>query len=157
VAKHAGDTLPQLRARMRQIGPRAARHRMRAPGFVRNRTMPQQQLLPGAEAPESWTFGYLLETILTRDPWMHRADLSRATGAPMRLTADHDAVIVADVVAEWAVRHGQSCALTLTGPVGGTWRFGADGPDLTLDAVDFCRAVSGRGPADGLLAIPVPF
>jgi hypothetical protein len=47
--------------------------------------------------------------------------------------------------------------LTLTGPAAGTWRFGGDGPELTLDAVDFCRAVSGRGPADGLLAIPVPF
>jgi hypothetical protein len=26
-----------------------------------------------------------------------------------------------------------------------------------MDAVDFCRAVSGRGPAEGLLCTQVPF
>jgi len=45
--------------------------------------------------------------ILTRDPWMHRLDLAPATDMPLHLTADHDGVIVADVVAEWADRHGK--------------------------------------------------
>jgi hypothetical protein len=56
--------------------------------------------------------GYLLDTILTRDPWMHRVDIARATGRDMVLTADHDGRIVADVVAEWARRHGQPFTLT---------------------------------------------
>lgn len=51
---------------------------------------------------------------------MHRIDIARATGAPLRLSAGHDGVIVADVVGEWAGRHGQPCTLTLTGPADGT-------------------------------------
>ena len=43
------------------------------------------------------------------------------------------------------------------GPAGGTWSAGTSGPLLSLDAVGFCRALSGRGPRDGLLAVPVPF
>jgi uncharacterized protein (TIGR03083 family) len=157
VRKHAGEPFDRLQARMKQVGPRAARHRIRTPGFMRARTMPERFHLPGTSEPEAWTFGFLLYTILTRDPWMHRADLSAATGSPMHLTEDHDAVLVADVVAEWAARHGQPCALTLTGAAGGSWSFGSGGPLLELDAVDFCRTVSGRRPADGLLTTHVPF
>ena len=63
--------------------------------------------------------GYLMDCIYTRDAWMHRIDISRATGRALRLTADHDGRIVADVVAEWARGHGQPYRLTLTGPAGG--------------------------------------
>ena len=112
---------------------------------------------PAGDAEEQWTFGYLIDVILTRDTWMHRIDATRATGAPLRLTPDHDGVIVADVVREWAGRHGQPFTLTLTGPAGGTWSAGTSGPLLSLDAVGFCRALSGRGPRDGLLTVPVPF
>ena len=38
--------------------------------------------------------------ILTRDTWMHRVDISRATGRDLVLTAEHDGRIVADVVDE---------------------------------------------------------
>jgi hypothetical protein len=41
--------------------------------------MPQRQLVAGR--PESWSIGYLIDVILTRDPWMHRIDLTRATAA----------------------------------------------------------------------------
>jgi hypothetical protein len=54
----------------------------------------------------------LTDVVHTRDPWMHRIDVSRALG---------------------------------TAPV------------LSLDAVDFCRVLSGRGKASGLLARRVPF
>jgi uncharacterized protein (TIGR03083 family) len=135
--------------------PRAARGRRRTPGFIRRRAMPEPQLVAGRE--EEWTIGYLTDVILTRDPWMHRADIVRATGAPHVLTAGHDGVLVADVVAEWAGRHGQPYALRLTGPAGGVWHRGDAGPEIEMDAVDFCRAVSGRGPADGLLSTQVPF
>ncbi len=120
--------------------------------------MPQLQEVNGVREP--WTFGYLIDVILTRDPWMHRLDIAAATGTPPRLTAEHDGVIVADVVAEWADRHGKDFELTLTGPAGGTWQAGANGPAWTLDAVDFCRAVSRR-PAgvtlDELLNTEVPY
>ena len=69
----------------------------------------------------------MTDVIFTRDPWMHRIDISRATGRPLDLTADHDGVIVADVVAEWSDRHGKDFTLTLDGPAGGTWTVGANG------------------------------
>ncbi len=73
------------------------------------------------------------------------------------LTPDHDGMIVADVVSEWAGRHGAGCTLSLTGPAGGHWTFGAGGRELELDAVEFCRILSGRGSGDGLLKTEVPF
>lgn len=154
------DLRPQeLVDRLRVVGPKAARARRRTPGFVRGRTMPDEQPLGGRpdSGTERWTFGYLVDVVLTRDPWMHRTDIAAATGRPLELTPDHDGVLVDDVVQEWAARHGQPCRLTLTGPAGGSWAFGAGGPQLQHDAVEFCRVLAGRGRAEGLLATEVPF
>jgi uncharacterized protein (TIGR03083 family) len=148
-------TPEQITARFAARAPKAARARRRTPGFIRHRAMPVPQLVGGRD--EAWTIGFLVDIILTRDPWMHRADICRATGADHVLTAEHDGVLVADVVAEWTARHGQPCALRLTGPAGGFWKSGDGGPLIEADAVEFCRAVSGRGHADGLLTIQVPF
>lgn len=155
VEKNADLSPQQLIDQFRLIGPRAARARRRTPGLLRRRSMPDQQDVGGAA--ETWTFGFLIDTILTRDPWMHRIDISRATGHALRLTTDHDAVLVADVVHEWAARHGKPCRLHLRGVAGGSWAFGDGGPSLDLDAIDFCRTVSGREPATDLLASQVPF
>lgn len=155
VAKHAGDTPEQLVAAFAEVAPKAAKGRRRAPGFVRRRTMPGDQ--PVGDRMEPWTFGFLVDVVLTRDPWMHRMDLARAVGTQPRLTADHDGVIVADVAAEWAGRHGQPCSLTLTGPAGGTWSWGSDGPSVEQDAAEFCRLLSGRGGPAGVLGVQVPF
>ena len=106
---------------------------------------------------ERWRFGYLVDTIFTRDTWLHRLDISRATGRDMQLSADHDGRLVADVVAEWARRHGQAFTLTLTGPAGGRWHVGAGGETLELDALDFCWSVGSRQQGSGLLATVVPF
>jgi hypothetical protein len=106
---------------------------------------------------ETWTLGYLIDTILTRDPWMHRIDISRATGRPLTLSADHDGVLVGDIVTEWAARHHAPCRLDLTGAAGGSWTFGHGGPSIELDAIEFCRTVSRREPGTGLLATEVPF
>jgi uncharacterized protein (TIGR03083 family) len=146
----------ELVDRFASVAPKAVRARRRTPGLVRRRTMPEPQPV-GDGSTEPWTFGYLLDVILTRDPWMHRVDISRATARPLDLTADHDGVLVADVATEWAARHGQPYALHLTGPAGGRWTSGAGGPDLELDAVEFCRLVSGRGSDQGVLDTRVPF
>ena len=155
VAKHQDKTAEQIVERFAAVGPKAAKGRKRTPGFVRGRTMPVEQPVGGVD--EKWTLGYLVDVILTRDTWMHRMDLASAAGHEPQLTADHDGVMVADVVAEWAERHGQPCTLTLTGPAGGSWSFGSGGPDLREDAVEFCRRLSGRGTGEGLLAQQVPF
>ena len=135
--------------------PKAARARFRTPRFVRRRALPDEQPVGGVLEP--WTVGFLVETVLTRDVWMHRIDVCRAVGISPVLTAEHDGALVADVVTEWAQRHGQPCRLVLTGPAGGQWSFGVGGPTIELDAVEFCRTLARRAPAQGLLAVEVPF
>jgi uncharacterized protein (TIGR03083 family) len=154
VADTAHLSPEELIARVELLGPKAARWRAKAPALFRR--MPMKETVGGAV--ERWRMGYLLDTILTRDPWMHRVDIARATGRDMVLTADHDRRIVADVAAEWARRHGQPCTLVLTGPAGGEFVAGdGSGERITVDAVEFCRILSGRSSGDGLLTQEVPF
>lgn len=155
VRERADTSMPELVAELRDLGPRAARARRRTPRLVRRMRLPQAQVVDGVE--EWWSIGYLVDVILTRDPWMHRMDLAEATGRPAHLTADHDGVLVADVVAEWAGRHGQPYALVLTGPAGGEFSSGDDVEPLQMEAVRFCETVSGRRPGSGLLSTQVPF
>ena len=153
VADRAHLSTAELIEQAAEIGPRSARGRGRVPALLRKAPMKEEV---GGET-ETWTLGYLLDVILTRDPWMHRVDLSRATGREMVLTADHDGRLIADVVAEWARRHGQPFTLHLTGPAGGTFTNGVGGDEITLDAVEFCRTLSGRATGAGLLTQEVPF
>jgi len=151
VRERADHPHARLVAELSDIAPRAVRGRRRIPRPVRALPLPFGP--PLGVRP----LGYLMGCIYTRDAWMHRVDISRATGRDLVLTADHDGRIVADVVAEWADRHGAPYRLHLTGPAGGTWERGAGGEELRLDAVEMLRAVSGRVPGTGLLATTVPF
>lgn len=171
VEKYAGWPPPRIVDEYARLAPKAVRGRGRMPGMLRGRVMPDEQPVNPPHQYEQWTFGYLVDTILTRDPWMHRLDIAAATGRAACLTADHDGVIIDDVAHEWAQRHGQPCALTLTGAVGRRYVFGPDGTEdrssdppvpaelstYTLDAVEFCRILSGRGSGEGLLQTHVPF
>jgi uncharacterized protein (TIGR03083 family) len=152
VAEHAGLTTGELVAQMTRLAPAAlAARRGTTPEF---RSAPYDPEIPGEPV---WTLGHLFDVIHTRDPWMHRVDICRATGSVPDLTPEHDGRLVADVVATWAARHGQPFVLRLDGPAGGSYRAGDGGPVLTLDAVEFCRTLSGRRAGHGLLAVPVPF
>lgn len=150
----------ELRAELHRVGPRGVKGRCRVPGVVRRRRAPGAEVVN--DVPETWSIGFVTDVILTRDLWMHRLDLARATGRDPALTTDHDGVIVADVVAEWARRHGQPFRLELTGPAGGNWSSGTSGRVIVMDAADFCRVISGRpvpsvANPGGLLATRVPF
>jgi uncharacterized protein (TIGR03083 family) len=109
--------------------------------------------------PERWTLAFLMDVIYTRDTWMHRIDTSRCTGSSLALTPEHDGRIVANLVADWAGRHKSAFDLTLMGPAGGRYRSGDSGSErLELDAVEFCRQLSGRGTRpEGLLGTLTPF
>ncbi len=161
VEKHLARSRTDLVARFAEVAPRAAAGRRRTRGPVRRLHLADQPLDDRGEQTETWTLGFLIDVILTRDPWMHRSDIAVATGRAMELTPEHDGVLVADVAAEWAARHGQPCTLSLTGPAGGTWMFNArsagDPAHYELDAVDFCRILSGRGSGAGALGTRVPF
>jgi uncharacterized protein (TIGR03083 family) len=146
----------QIVERFADVAPKTVRGRKRTPALVRNHA----SLAVDGPVHETWRFGYLIDTIYLRDLWMHRVDMSRALGRPLELSTDHDGRIVADVVAEWARRHGKSFVLELSGPAGGTYAHDSDlhGVEhLSLDAVEFCRTLSGREPATGLLTTVVPF
>lgn len=152
VRAHADLSRDELLRRLEVGGPKQAAWRGSRRLMRQIRTTEQ-----GPDGPETWKAGYLFDIILTRDTWMHRVDVARATGTPLQLTPEHDGRIVADVVAEWARRHGQPFTLRLTGPAGGAWASGAGGEDIELDAVEFCRILADRAEGAGLLTQRVPF
>jgi uncharacterized protein (TIGR03083 family) len=152
VEEHARLTPSALLRELHDASPRAL--------AARTGTTDEQRAAPYASqlpAEKEWTIGYLFDLIFTRDPWIHRVDICRAINRDIELTPDHDGRIVADVVSEWAGRHGQPFTLTLGGPAGDRFSAGSSGADLDLDAVEFCRILSGRAPGSGLLATAVPF
>jgi uncharacterized protein (TIGR03083 family) len=130
-----------------------------APAQVRTRRSPAwyTPLMPIPTPVNTVSLRTLQVLVLNRDLWIHRVDICRATGRPMELTADHDGRLVEDIVASWAGRHRQPYAVVLDGPAGGAYAQGDGAAELRLDAVEFCRVVSGRVKGDGLLATPVLF
>jgi uncharacterized protein (TIGR03083 family) len=159
VRREAGLSHAELVDRFAAVAPKAVRGRRRLSRGIGALNIPEDQVV--GQRTERWRFGFLFDVVLTRDTWMHRVDITRATGRDPVLTPDHDGVLVADVVAEWAQRHGRPYRLRLTGPAGGNWATGdgdVDGDcDHELDAVEFCRVLSGRGQSAGLLGEHVPF
>ena len=144
----------QLLDRLATIAPATIRGRTRLPGVMRHAA----KLKVDGPVFETWKLGYLIDTIYLRDLWMHRIDACRATRREPNLTAAHDGRIVADVVAEWARRHGRPFTLELAGPIAATYTTGPDAAEtVTVDAVEFCRALAGRTEGAGLLATIVPF
>ena len=151
VAERVDLTPEQLRHDLADAGARGVRARRRLPAPVRALRMPFGPPLGFR------SMGYLMDRIYTRDAWMHRIDICRATGRPLAVTDDHDGRLVADVVAEWSDAHRQPYRLTLTGPAGGEFDAGSDGEQITTDAVEFVRTLAGRARGTGLLAHTIPF
>jgi uncharacterized protein (TIGR03083 family) len=146
----------QIVGRLAATAPKTVRGRGRTPALVRNHA----RLAVDGPVHETWKMGYLIDVIYLRDLWMHRVDVHHALGRPLELSADHDGRIVADVVAEWARRHGRPFALELTGRAGGRYAHHPELPEadvVSVDAVEFCRTLAGRSPGTGLLATVVPF
>jgi uncharacterized protein (TIGR03083 family) len=152
VREHADLDTDQLRRALHETALRGLAARRALPAELR--AAPYDSELPGESM---WTLGYLFDIIHTRDPWLHRVDICRATGRDLLVTAEHDGRIVADVVADWAPRHGLPFVLELTGPAGATFVAGTDGAQLQMDAIEFCRTLSGRETSTGILATPVTF
>ena len=156
VRERAGLSPEQILERLTATAPTTVRGRARTPALVRRHA----RLAVDGPVHETWKLGYLIDTIYLRDLWMHRADAARAVDRPLELSASHDGRVVADIVAEWARRHGQPFTLDLTGPAGGTYACQPDHPHaehISLDAIGFCRVLAGRGHPTGLLTTIVPF
>ncbi len=143
----------QLVERLAKIAPVTVHKRTKTPGLMR-----RMKLKIDGPVTEKWALGYLMDTIYLRDLWMHRIDTTLVTDHDLVLTADHDGRIIADVVAEWARRHGKPFDLILTGPAGGTFTGVGVAPEaIELDAVAFCLQLAGRSEGEGLMSTIVPF
>jgi len=155
IRERAGLAPDAIIDRLERAATASITARRRWPGFLRRIRFP---LAPKEGVREWWTFAYLLDVIYTRDTWMHRIDTARAVGVELVVTPDHDGRIVANVVADWAHRHGQPFELLLGGPAGGGYRSRTDGERLSFDAIEFCSRLSGRrGGGRGLLSTFTPF
>ncbi|MFM7068639.1 MAG: maleylpyruvate isomerase family mycothiol-dependent enzyme, partial [Actinomycetes bacterium] len=153
VSDRADLTPQQLVDRLRTVAPQTVSKRSSLPGFLRNGVRTKVD----GPVVEQWKLGYLIDTIYLRDLWLHRIDAHRAIGRTPTLDAAHDGRIVADVVAEWARRHGKPFRLELSGEAGGSFTSGTNGEHLSMDAVEFCRTLGGREAGAGLLSTIVPF
>jgi uncharacterized protein (TIGR03083 family) len=147
VADRAGLAVPQLIDRYEAVIDRVVRWRQRL------------RHLPGGmdDVARRFTFRELFEVILTRDTWMHRLDISRATGADFEVTPEHDGRLMADSVRDWASGHGQPFRLLLTGPAGGGFRRGESRETIRIEALEFARLLAGRSGGSGVLDTRIVF
>jgi uncharacterized protein (TIGR03083 family) len=141
----AKSTPARLIAELREIGPKSINNRYKLPLLLR--ALRVYIPILGFNRID-----YLTDLIYTRDMWMHRLDICRATGREMTLKPEHDGRITALVVRDLAKRKGNKLKeagvrYELTGPAGGAWNIGATTvPTATLkiDALDFNLLAAGR-------------
>ena len=151
VRERAGLRTDELIAEWDVTEERARRARTRLPRIIAR--------LPLLKLPEPvgrQPLAYLFNVGFTRDVWMHRIDLARATDKTLDVDAGHDGRIVADLVAEWAGLHGEPFTLNLTGPAGGSYQQGDGGETRSLDAIEFSRILAERAEGDGVLRHKLP-
>ena len=126
--------------------------------------------LHGDRATHNWAFGFrplkpfgiphpvtgwlsmrhLMLVVHSRDTWIHRLDICRATDRPFEQTREHDgrinALVVLDLARALRRKSGRPIALELTGVAGGGWIIGSGDPVATIhmDVLDFNIYASGR-------------
>lgn len=145
VDDRAHATPAELIAELRAVVPRAIATRRRLPVALRALRLPMPVI--GVARVD-----YLTDLIYTRDMWMHRLDLCRATDREMVQSAEHDGRIVALVIRDLGrkLASGRDCGAVvyeLTGPAGGVWRIGggqAPIATIRMDALDFNLLAAGR-------------
>lgn len=87
---------------------------------------------------------FLLGQIFTRDHYMHRIDISKATGKEMEL-GPSEKRLVRDLARHWGRSSKADARLHLTGPAGGDFVSGTgDRATITGDAIEFSRLLAKR-------------
>lgn len=134
----------EIIAEIRQAGPKAILNWAHGFKLVKWVSIPHP-------VSGSLSMRYLMWVIHSRDTWMHRLDICRATGNHFELTAEHDGRIVALVVRDVSQQlagklGGKGVVIELTGVAGGIWKVGTgeEVARLKMDALDFNIFVSGR-------------
>jgi len=132
-----------LVAHLARYGPVAIRRIRLMPGVLRRISTERFYPEPPLAEPN---LGYFVDVIVARDTWMHRIELSRATGRAFEVD-DHDYEIVGQVVRDldrgW---RRPPLRLELTGPAGSTWQIGGSAPveSVTADTLAMMLHLSGR-------------
>ncbi|MFM8319792.1 MAG: maleylpyruvate isomerase family mycothiol-dependent enzyme [Chloroflexota bacterium] len=144
VGERSGRTPAELIAELRAAGPTAARNWAYGFRLVRWGAIPH----PVAGL---LSLGHLNRVVHSRDTWMHRLDICRATGRPFVQTPEQEGRIAALVMpdVEKALRRKLgplSLRFDLNGVCGGTWQMGEDpaAASIHMDALDFFIFASGR-------------
>lgn len=154
VDDRAARSPEQLISELRAVGPKALRVRYKVPKVLRLVPMP-------AGAFGFISTDYLLDVIYSRDMWMHRLDLCRATGRETTLTLEHDGRMVALVLRDLARSltgklEQASVTYVLDGAIGDTYRIGlhrSPSASIKMDVLDFNLLASGRISSESALAL----
>jgi uncharacterized protein (TIGR03083 family) len=142
--ERAGKSPSELIAELRKVGPVAA-----------YKWATQFRLFKPVSIPHAvvgkLSMRHLMWVIHSRDTWMHRLDICRATGQHFKVTREHDGriteLVMVDVAACLARKYeGPALAFELSGVAGGCWTIGNGQPAATIrmDVLDFNIFASGR-------------
>jgi uncharacterized protein (TIGR03083 family) len=144
VSERAGRSPAELIAELRRVGPVASQKWAYQFRLARLVTIPHP-------VPGKLSLRHLMWVIHSRDTWMHRLDICRATGRKFEQTADQDgriaALVMYDVDKAVRTKHpGQSLLFNLDGVAGGAWKIGLAEPaaKIRMDVLDFNIFASGR-------------
>lgn len=138
----AQQTPRQLIDELRQVGPRAVRNRRILPGLLRRIHIDAKPM------PGKMSIAYLVDVIYTRDQWMHRMDICRATDKTWVSNPHHDTrildLIVLDMAQTMAGRY--PVIVNIAGALNVSYRFGSDEAqaEIETDLFTFNRRASGR-------------
>jgi uncharacterized protein (TIGR03083 family) len=144
LSMRSGKTPAELIDELKLVGPIAAKKWAYHFRFVKPLTIPHR-------TAGLLSLRHLIWVIHSRDTWMHRLDISRATGRKFEQTADQDGRIAALVMLDVATAltrklDGRSIAFDLTGIAGGNWIIGNGeiAATIQMDTLDFNIFASGR-------------
>jgi len=140
----AGKTPVELIAELRQVGPAAAENWAFGFRFLKLISIPHP-------VAGKLSLRHLMWVIHSRDTWMHRLDICRATGQGFEQTTEHDgriaALVMRDVAAALSRNFSEpALVFELTGIAGGAWKIGRGEPAavIRMDVLEFNIFASGR-------------
>lgn len=134
----------ELIAELRQVGPVATQKWAHQFRFVKPITVPHP-------VGGLLSLRHLMWVIHSRDTWMHRLDICRATHRKFQQRREHDGRIVALVMRDLGILlheklEARAVVFDLSGVSGGVWKVGSSEATATIqmDALDFNIFASGR-------------
>lgn len=139
-----GKSPTELTAELRRVGPIAIRKWAYQFRLIK-------PIVTSHPVGGRFALRHLMWVVHSRDTWMHRLDICRATDRKFQQTREHDGRIVAlgvrdeDILLRKKLA-GQAVVFDLTGVAGGSYKVGAGEPAATIqmDALDFNIFASGR-------------